>query len=414
MTSRWIIAGLCGALLTSAAMAQGDETSRVYSVDYLVELHPPTQSATVTMRVGQPRSLLREVRMTYDSRLSGLEGDGDLVIGASEATWTVPASGGRLRWRVQMPHLRNGSGYDAWLEDDWGIFRAEDIIPRASTRALRGSSSRTSLRFRNPARWSVVTQYFGAENYFHIERAGRRFDQPSGWILAGRIGVRRDTVAGIRVAVAGPVGQSVRRMDTLAMLNWTLPELARLLPEPPRRLTIISAGDPMWRGGLSAPQSVFVHSDRPLISENGTSTLLHEIMHMALGLRSKHNYDWIAEGLAEFYSLELLRRSGTISAVRYSAAHDDLAEWSEDAEALCQPVSSGPATALAVTVFRALDLEIRRRVGGRASLDDVVRSLVDAGRPIGIEELRDQATQVAGTSADALHDSRLPGCSIIQ
>ena len=43
------------------------------------------------------------------------------------------------------------------------------------------------------------------------------------------------------------------------------------------RLLIVSAGDPMWRGGLSGPSSMFLHSDRPLISENRTSTLLHEL-----------------------------------------------------------------------------------------------------------------------------------------
>ena len=71
----------------------------------------------------------------------------------------------------------------------------------------------------------------------------------------------------------------------LALLNWNLPELARAVPNLPRRLTVISAGDPMWRGGLSAPQSIFIHAERPLISENGTSTLMHEIMHICMPIR---------------------------------------------------------------------------------------------------------------------------------
>ena len=40
----------------------------------------------------------------------------------------------------------------------------------------------------------------------------------------GKLGVRRETIAGTRIAVAAPEGQTVRRMDMLALLNWILPE----------------------------------------------------------------------------------------------------------------------------------------------------------------------------------------------
>jgi len=72
----------------------------------------------------------------------------------------------------------------------------------------------------------------------------------------GKLGVRRERVAGVRVAIAGPEDQQIRRLDMLALLNWTLPELARIVPELPPRLTVVSAGEPMWRGGLSGPQSI--------------------------------------------------------------------------------------------------------------------------------------------------------------
>ena len=39
--------------------------------------------------------------------------------------------------------------------------------------------------------------------------------------------------------------------------------------------------------------------------------LLHEVMHAMLGIHATSGDDWIVEGLAEFYSLELLRLSGT-------------------------------------------------------------------------------------------------------
>ena len=239
------------------------------------------------------------------------------------------------------------------LEWSGGLFRAEDVIPRGATRTLKNARSETWLTLRLPKGWSAVTQYFSANGQTRIENPERRFDQPSGWMVMGDLGVRRETIAGIRVAVAGPTGNSVRRMDTLALLNWTLPELGRLLPDLPARLTIVRAGGPMWRGGLSAPQSLFLHADRPLISENATSTLLHEVMHMSLSLDAEIGYDWIVEGLAEYYSLQLLQRSGTISDSRYDHAKADIADWAKSASSLCQPTSTGATTAFAVGVLHS-------------------------------------------------------------
>ena len=42
--------------------------------------------------------------------------------------------------------------------------------------------------------------------------------------MLGRIGTRTDKVSGVRVTVAAPFNQNVRRMDLLALLRWTIPE----------------------------------------------------------------------------------------------------------------------------------------------------------------------------------------------
>jgi hypothetical protein len=96
-------------------------------------------------------------------------------------------------------------------------------------------------------------------------------------------------------------------------------------------------------------------ANRPLISENGTSPLLHELVHVALRIYAAPPDDWIVEGLAEFYALEIMNRSGTIAKNRYAIAHRALADWGRDVASLRQPRSSGPVTAKAVGVFRALD-----------------------------------------------------------
>lgn len=381
-----------------------------YRIDYLVTADPVDNAVRVTLELSQGRALLRELTMWPDARVADFEADGELQTSDAGVRWKPPPAGGKLSWRVTVPQRRNGDGYDAWLGPDWGLFRAEDIIPRARTRTLKGAESETYLSFRLPRDWSVVTQYYGKDERYRIDNPVRRFDQPSGWIVLGELGVRRETIAGVRVAVAGPVGFSLRRMDTLAFLNWTLPELARLLPELPARVTIVSAGDPMWRGGLSAPQSLFLHADRPLISENATSTLLHEMLHVALGLSAKDGYDWIVEGLAEYYGLEILHRSRTISSARVGAARAKLAQWADTAESLCDRASTGATTALAVARFTALDQEIRDASGGEISLDDVARRLADTDVAVDVETVVEIVASLIGDKPDSLHIDRLPGC----
>jgi len=384
-----------------------------YRLLYTIRPNPADGTVNVSMQVMQTRRLLREIRFQADQRVSGIYADGELEIESGIVTWRPTKSGGSLRWTVAVAHRRNDAGYDAWLGPDWGIFRAEDIVPRASSRTLKGAHSSTSMRFDLPENWTIVTPYFGSDDQFDIVRPERRFDQPNGWIVMGKLGVRREMIAGVRVAVAGPVDNSVRRMDTLALLTWTLPELARLLPDLPTRLTVISAGDPMWRGGLSAPQSLYIHSARPLISENATSTLLHEVMHTALGISAREEFDWIVEGLAEYYSLQLLRRSGTISQKRFETAIQDQVEWSRSARRLCQFSSTGANTALAVTVMSAIDLEIRNKTEGAASLDDVLRLIRQREQPVDLHDLTQTVEQLAGSKSDALDIKNLPGCRSI-
>lgn len=392
--------------LMSLSLADDD---RLYDLQYEVTPVPDANAVDVRVRIRQGRHLFREMR--FDAgRISDVAGDGEVLDGGGEITWRPPSAGGELRWRASARHERRGGGYDAWIDSDWGLFRAEDIIPRATTRTLRDARSRTTLAFELPERWSVVTEYREVDGHVRVTSEDRRFVQPSGWIVVGELGVRREHVAGTRVAVAAPTGHDVRRMDMLALLNWTLPELSRILPEPLPRLTIISAGEPMWRGGLSAPASLYLHADRPLISENGTSTLLHEVMHVAMGLSATQGYDWIVEGFAEYYSLQLLYRSGSITPSRYRSALTELAGWADSAESLCGRSSSGAETAMAVTVLHALDNEILAASGTTHSLDDVLVDLLVANRKVTLDALRGAASERIGRNPNALHIRRLPGC----
>ncbi len=401
----------CAACGAPASEAGNDATSADYAVHYTVTAHPADSVVDVTMQVRQTRGQLRAVEFSFDAkRLSDIVANGTLIVGESKVTWQPDRRGGQIGWRVRPSHRRGGNGYDALLRADWGIFRAEDIVPRARTRTLKGATARTTLRFELPAGWSAITEYSSINDPIKVTGSTRRFNQPSGWIAIGDLGVRRETIAGIRVAIAAPQGETVRRMDMLALLNWTLPELTAITPAVDSRLTIVSAGDPMWRGGLSAPRSLFIHADRPLISENATSTLVHEVVHVVFGIRAVNGFDWIAEGLAEFYSLELLHRGGAITTRRYNRALEDQAEWAQSAPGLCGESSSGATTAAAVMTFRKLDEEIRKSTNGKHSLDNVVEALAHGEDKVTLLALQRVVEDLLKKPSRTLRADALPGC----
>jgi len=404
---------LAGALLCVACGVSDSESAdnpklREYSLHYTLKPDPTASRVRVVLRLTQPGNLLRELSFPLDERLSDVEGDGKVAFRDGIVHWQPAADGGELTWWITVLSERGSGAYDALLTGDWGVFRAEDVIPRARTRTLKGAESRTTMTFDLPAGWTAVSEYSAVSTPVVVDRPERRFDEPAGWIAMGRLGVRRETLAGVRVAIAGPEGHDVRRMDMLALLSWTLPELVAILPSKFPRLTIVSASDPMWRGGLSAPASLFIHSDRPMISENSTSSLLHELMHVAMPINNRQGYDWIAEGLAEYYSIELLRRGMAITEERAVFAFERQAEWSKEADALCSESSTGPTTALAVTLFKQLNDEMSLQTDGGATLDSLLPLLT--GRDVDAGTLSAAVEQLIDSVPDTLHIDNLPGC----
>ncbi|MEX2496576.1 MAG: hypothetical protein WD448_10830 [Woeseia sp.] len=394
------------------AEATASSPERVYKLEYRVRPDPAARGAHVALTVKQQDRYLREMHMPLrGGQISDVSGDGGVSLQDGRVIWRPPAEGGDLRWFATISHRRGSDTYDAYISEDWALFRGEDVIPSAYTRTLKGAVSETTLGFKLPAGWSSVTPWFERDEHYRINNSERRFVTPTGWFVLGHLGVRNETIGHVRTRVAGPVGESVRRMDMLALMRWTLPEILRLLPDFPSRLTFVSAGAPMWRGALSAPQSVYVHADRPLISENGTSTMLHETMHVGLGLTGAKGADWIVEGLAEYYGLEVLLRSGTISRDRYMSAHAGLAAWGQESRQLCSRRSTGSNTARAVALLSDLNVEIDKASRGKADLDEVLRELAEHEGRITVEQFRRIAERVAGRTLSTLQEEKLPGCA---
>jgi hypothetical protein len=391
-----------------AAIGQEAPPSLRYEVEYEVRIVPTEGSAHVTLRVVDPRRALRSIRFAVDpERQTAFRGAGDVQILDRSVVWTPPPQGGALTWSVRIDHLRDDRSYDARCTRGWALVRGDDLVPAARVRAVRGAESVARLRLRPPEGWSAVVPHRRLpDGSYEIANPARRFDRPVGWMLFGHLGVVRERVAGSRVAIGAPIGHAMRRQDQLALLRWTLPQLRKIAPLP-ERLVIVGASDPMWRGGLSGPSSAFVHTSLPLIASDGTSPLLHEVVHAWMGARSGPGGDWIVEGLAEFYSLEALVRSRTLSKRRHERALARIAEKGRDVRSVvAEERATGPVAARAVTLLRELDGEIRSATGGARSLDDVVRELVGSREAISLAHFRRVCERVTGRALPTFFERR--------
>ena len=405
------LAWLAPAAARGEDAAGGARGAPSFDVGYDVRLVPTEGLAHVSIRIDDPKRAVNWLRFRIDrERQREFRGDGAVTPSPAGdgLEWRPPKGGGTLRYVVRIDHLRDAKSYDARVAPNWAIFRGDDVVPRVRLDTEGLAESRALLKLRLPQGWQAATPYPRTlEGAFDVRHAHRRFDRPTGWFAVGHLAVLRERVANVQLAVAAPLDQRVRRLDLLALLRWTLPSLREITGSLPPRLLIVGAGDPMWRGGLSGPDSVFVHASLPLISRDATSPLLHELMHAVLGISPGPGGDWIVEGLAETYSLELLVRSRTLSKKRYEKAHAAIAQRGRQASVLETDRSTGATTARAVTVLRALDRLIRESSGGARSLDDAVRILFQQGGEVTTERLRRICEDLAGKPLDAFFRKQL-------
>lgn len=400
--------------LTSVVGAVADAKEQVlsYELEYKVVLDPAKQGAAVTISVDKGE-LLKRLRFNNSREIySDIRANGKLILRDKHVDWELPKGKAQLSYFVLLTNKRDPGKFDALVTDDWAIFRGDDLIPAIHTFEVAGAYSIASLEIALPEGWGSVETGWPRKkgNVFAIDNPDRRFDRPTGWMIAGKIGTRRATVSKTSIAISAPVGEHFQRMDSLTFFNFVWPEVSAAFKQTPKKLLVVGAGDPMWRGGLSASNSLFLHSDRPLVSENGTSPLLHELTHMVTRISGastdKTNDDWIAEGLAEFYSFELLYRANGMTKARRTKIINGLAKWGAEVKHLRKSRSTGPVTARAVVLLDELDKEIRKRSKNKFTIDDVTRDLMEI-RKVSLSDLQKSAEKLIGTNVEALNSPLL-------
>ncbi|MFK7896803.1 MAG: hypothetical protein AB8G23_13255 [Myxococcota bacterium] len=375
-----------------------------FDVTYEMLLVASEKSAHVTIRLGKGAEEVEWIRLAFDPmRYRAIESDGTLEEVEGGILWKPRKGGGQLRYVFSIDHLRDEKAYDSRCAKSWAILRGQDLVPRIRIRTTPGAISKSRMRLRLPEGWSAALPYPRSRNgTYEINHERTRFDRPNGWFAFGKLGVVRETIGETKISIAGPSGQGVRRMDVLALLRWGMPELSTLFGSLPERLQVVVAGDPMWRGGLSGPNSVYLHVDRPLISQDSSSPLLHEFMHSLMHARSGPDGQWIVEGIAEYYSIELLRRSKTLSQDRFDAAMESLAQRAARSRAKLNGDMDGSARSKAVLAIVEIDEAIREATNGEQNLDGVVRALERTNAQVTIASLRAAMQEVAGVDFPAL------------
>ena len=367
---RALLAALATWLLVAAGLAPA-AADNDYSVRYAIEFAPAAGRADVAISVEPGGGRLIEMDFNMPASVYRAEkGDGSVQRSGDRVIWTLPKTGGSFHYRVVVDQQRVGGGYESRMTPTFVITRGDHLFPPAQVRATKGSRSRATLHFSLPKGWrDVETPYarIGGGD-FAIVNPQRKFDRPTGWMAAGDLVSTRETIAGTRVTVTAPAGAGADQVATLAILRQALPEMRDAFGTLPEKLLIVRAGDPMWRGGLSAPASLWLHADRPLISQNGTSPILHELTHVFTGIRGGPDDDWIAEGIAEYYSLEIGRRAGLISDERFAKAIRLAGKSGAKVERLRGADSSRDRTRKAVALFATLEAELRAADSGLDAL----------------------------------------------
>lgn len=355
------------------------------NLDYHVHLLPQSDQAEVRLTLDQGsavRSL--DFDLGDGSRYSDFKADGQwqLTPGkAARGVWRPTADKASLSYRVSISHGRKSASFDTRMTPNWALMRGEDLVPAARLDQQDGIELVSRLEFELPGGWKSIETAWPriGHNKFRIDNPSRLFDRPTGWMLAGQLGSRRTRLGETEVTVASPLGQGMRRMDVLTLLTFVWPQVQALYPRHPGKLLIVGANDPMWRGSQSAHESIYLNSHLPLVSESGTSALVRELAQMFGRINGTQRSDWISEGFAEYYAIELVRRAGGMSDERYENLHGKLVMISQKVTTLRGERINPAQLARAVVLLQELDREIRLKTHNKRSLDDVLRGAMRQG-----------------------------------
>jgi hypothetical protein len=345
---------------------------------------------------------VRRFRLRLDgNRFSDFSGTGRLEEDGDDLVWTPGGPYAHLRYRARLRHRRHtDSGYDSYATDRWVVTRTQDLFPRTRIAVRKDgprARSRSRVRFRLPPGWKSVAamEEIGPGEFRPIHRGGL-LDRPTGWLALGDLTIVQRTVGETTIEIVKTPGSGMDAEGLADLYTRALPLFPSLIGALPRSLLVVSAPDPMWRGGLSGEHSLYLHGDRPLRTPDHTSPALHELFHVVASFRPAADARWISEGLAEFYSLELQRRLGAVSGDEFRRGlrlFERYGRWHVD---LTAEKSGAVTNNSAPLVMYAIDRSLRRGSDDQRTVDAVVFELSRQAGPVSTAKFLRVVNQVSG------------------
>lgn len=398
--------GICAAPTTAFAGAK-----ETFAIDYIVTIgRKHLGTAQVRWELSGVEEI-KHLRLEFPAeRLDGFQGTGTLEPIPGGLRWTPGGPYAHLSYRARINHLRGQhERYDSYAGPDWIVTRARDLFPRIAIESYPRDSgppkSRARLLFRLPSGWQSATAFPAVgTNAYVLEEPGKILDRPRGWFALGKLERAHHEIGELMVQVARLPGSVLSSQDLFRLLEATLPAMQKLLFATREQVLVVSAPDPMWHGGISGENSFFMHSQRPLRTADKTSPYLHEFFHVLQPYKPSADADWIEEGLAEFYSLELQRRAGLIDAAAHGRAlgyFERFGKWNVD---LTQQRDNAATNNSAPLVMYALDQRIQRATAGKKRLDDVVSQLAKEGGDVSTQRFLRVVNTVSGKNLTRFFD----------
>lgn len=401
----------CQLLLLLSLVACSPAWAKNVDLDYHVRLLPASGQAEVRLTLAEGSSVRSlDFDLGKGGTYSGFQADGQWqLVGKGERGVWHPAPGKTsLSYRVQLDQKLRSGAYSSRITPHWALFLGDQLVPPAHLDQQDGTELVARLWFDLPEGWKSIETSWPriGKDKFRIDNVSRLFDRPTGWMLAGDLGSRRARLGETEVTVAAPVGQGMRRMDSLTLLTFVWPQLQAVFPRNPPKLLLVGARDGMWRGAMAAQGSLYMHSARPMISESGSSPLLRELVQLFAQIHGREGSDWLVESLTDYYASELLRRAGGVSDDRYQAWQARLSKQGTKVTQLKGEQASPAQVARGVLLLQALDKEIRIHTQAKRSLDDVARALMRLPS-VNTEEFVQISESVLGRRSEVLQSKAL-------
>src|SRR5690606_6772113 len=160
---------------------------------------------------------VKELTFDFQSTIhSDFKANGKLKISKKRVTWLPPRGKAWLSLKVNLLQERdsdkNKGEFDSYINEEWAIFRGDDLFPPAGVTTAKGAQADTRLEFTLPKGWKYVNTGWERDKTpgrkdrmgFFVEDPERNFDRPTGWMIAGDIATRRDLLGETVVSVTGP------------------------------------------------------------------------------------------------------------------------------------------------------------------------------------------------------------------